>query len=160
LLVISKIIGLFVELVNFLLVARNCETQIKIVSQRVGRGLTKKYHPVPIGRRCHPVPGQGKAPYERIDRDVARRYELVSRIGRGLGPQQILPRSRCCRAAPARCYGVVFEVMLRDRLIRENKITFLNAGEEWYINEVSEFVVQSARVGTDVYISNSLPMLE
>eukprot|EP00435_Cladocopium_sp_Y103_P075195 s26_g54.t3 len=36
-----------------------------------------------------------KAPYERIDRDVARRYELVSRIGRG-------------------CYGVVFEVMLRD----------------------------------------------
>ena len=55
---------------------------------------------------------------------------------------------------------MVFEVMLRDRLIRENKITFLNAGEEWYINEVSEFVVQSARVGTDVYISNSLPMLE
>ena len=67
---------------------------------------------------------------------------------------------------------MVFEVMLRDRLIRENKITFLNAGEEWYINEVSEFVdageewyinevsefvVQSARVGTDVYISNSLP---
>lgn len=36
-----------------------------------------------------------KAPYERIDRDVARRYELISRIGRG-------------------CYGVVFEVMLRD----------------------------------------------
>ena len=26
---------------------------------------------------------QGKAPYERIDRDVARRYELISRIGRG-----------------------------------------------------------------------------
>ena len=52
-LVISKIIGLFVELVNFLLVARNCETQIKIVSQRVGRGK-KKYHPVPIGRMCHP----------------------------------------------------------------------------------------------------------
>ena len=37
-LVISKIIGLFVELVNFLLVARNCETQIKIVSQHMGRG--------------------------------------------------------------------------------------------------------------------------
>ncbi|CAE7197246.1 erkB [Symbiodinium natans] len=36
-----------------------------------------------------------KPPYERIDRDVARRYELISRIGRG-------------------CYGVVFEVMLRD----------------------------------------------
>ena len=26
---------------------------------------------------------RGKAPYERIDRDVARRYELISRIGRG-----------------------------------------------------------------------------
>ncbi|CAJ1341279.1 unnamed protein product [Effrenium voratum] len=36
-----------------------------------------------------------KPAYERIDRDVACRYELVSRIGRG-------------------CYGVVFEVMLND----------------------------------------------
>ena len=30
---------------------------------------------------------RGKPAYERIDRDVARRYELISRIGRGPGPR-------------------------------------------------------------------------
>ncbi|CAE8690281.1 unnamed protein product, partial [Polarella glacialis] len=36
-----------------------------------------------------------KQPYERIDRDVARRYDVLGRIGRG-------------------CYGVVFEVQAKD----------------------------------------------
>eukprot|EP00931_Biecheleriopsis_adriatica_P087585 TRINITY_DN62027_c0_g1_i1.p1 TRINITY_DN62027_c0_g1~~TRINITY_DN62027_c0_g1_i1.p1 ORF type:complete len:379 (+),score=54.18 TRINITY_DN62027_c0_g1_i1:169-1305(+) len=36
-----------------------------------------------------------RQPYERIDRDVARRYDIIQRIGRG-------------------CYGVIFECMVKD----------------------------------------------
>ena len=88
----------------------------------MGTCLTTKIPPV---MRCALLPCQGKAPYERVDRDVARRYELVSRIGRGLGPQVgRLAQQMLWLSLRERCYGVVFEVMLRDRLIRENNSLF------------------------------------
>lgn len=61
----------------------------------MGLNVTRRFLPSDAagvarhGTARHGQPLQGKAPYERIDRDVARRYELISRIGRGLEAQPV-----------------------------------------------------------------------